>query len=428
MKKITAILIIVLFCSSLAVFGTGQKEKAQDTVVLRFAWWGDEHRHNATLAAIEKFEAAHPGIKIEPEYQGWDGYHTKLKTQIAGNSAPDIMQTDVKEMPGIVSQGDVFYDISKLAINLNGFDMKFIENWGSVNGKIIGLPTGTNGQTSIFNATLMQKAGIPLDKPMTWNDIKTYGLKLKSSNPDSYMILLDPMQVAIHIVNDYISQRTGRGLFTDKNKRDFSEADLREVLTYINDLIVSGVMVPFEQSAIHNVNQMENPLWLNGKVVMYLNFTTHIASAQANSKGKFQVSTGLFPIMENAKQTGIIVQPAQLICINGKTKHAKEAALFVDYFFNNPDAQIALGLQRSVPAVDSARKLLESRGELDPVLNEAVNRSLANIGKPFNVIFYDAEIQDILISAVESVGYRVSTPAQAAAEAIKKLDAKLAEF
>ncbi len=420
-KLITAILVLVLVCQLTAVaFAAG------DAVTIRFSWWGDEARHNVTLASIEKFEAAYPNIKIEPEYMGWDGYHTKLKTQIAGGSAPDVMQTDVKEMPGIVSQGKVFYDLNALQIDRSGFDAKFVENWGTQDGAIIGLPTGTNGETSIFNAEMMTKASIPMDQPLSWNDILEYGKKLKEQFPDSYMMLLDPNQVELHILNAYICQKIGTGKYGPGNIRNFSEEDLTEALTYIDELLAAEVLVPFEQSSVHSVNQMENPLWLTGKVAMYLNFTTHIASAQKNSP--FEIATGLFPSLEGGKQSGIIVQPAQLITISANTQHPEEAALFVDFFFNNPDSQVALGLNRSVPAVQSARELLASRGELNPVLNEAVNRALANIGETFDVLTYNGELVKILVTAVEAVGYDTMTPAEAAANAIKLIDAKLAEF
>ena len=36
-----------------------------------------------------------PHVKIEGEYGGFDGYLEKLTTQLAGRTAPDIMQIDI---------------------------------------------------------------------------------------------------------------------------------------------------------------------------------------------------------------------------------------------------------------------------------------------------------------------------------------------
>ena len=38
-----------------------------EPVTLRFAWWGSDARHEATLAAIERYTELHPNVTIEGE-------------------------------------------------------------------------------------------------------------------------------------------------------------------------------------------------------------------------------------------------------------------------------------------------------------------------------------------------------------------------
>ena len=85
-KTLSLILALVML---LAVCPLAQ---AEEQVTIRFAWWGDAVRHEATLKAIELFEAKYPHINVEPEYGGWDGYNDKLQTQIAGGTAADVVQ------------------------------------------------------------------------------------------------------------------------------------------------------------------------------------------------------------------------------------------------------------------------------------------------------------------------------------------------
>ena len=61
---------------------------------MRFSWWGADIRHEATLAAIEAYEEENPGVQIEAEYQGFEGYQQKMMTQLAGGTAPDLVQID----------------------------------------------------------------------------------------------------------------------------------------------------------------------------------------------------------------------------------------------------------------------------------------------------------------------------------------------
>ena len=56
---------------------------------MRFMWWGGDARHEATLAVIDQFIALNPGMTIDAEYGGMDGYYQKLTTQISSGTEPD---------------------------------------------------------------------------------------------------------------------------------------------------------------------------------------------------------------------------------------------------------------------------------------------------------------------------------------------------
>ena len=114
-KKIFYLMLIML----VLVVSCGKKKESAGggdgkEVVLRFSWWGGDTRHKATLDAIKLFEEKNPGIKIKAEYSGWDGHFEKLSTQITGNTAPDIMQTDWNWLYIFSKNGDGFYDLNEL--------------------------------------------------------------------------------------------------------------------------------------------------------------------------------------------------------------------------------------------------------------------------------------------------------------------------
>ncbi len=431
MKRVLALLVGLCLLASISFAGSQAEKAAAGPVTLRFSWWGNESRHKATLAAIDAFVKKNPNVKIEPEYGGFDGYYTKLATMIAGGSAPDVMQTDVKFEPDLRAQGDVFYDMYKLAgkIDTSGFERKFLEGWSIHNGKLVALPCGTNGQTTIMNATLMKQLGIPLDFAWTWEDMLEQGKRVKASNPDKYLLLLEPAQTGLHVVSAQVVQRTGRQLYDAATfARQYAREDLVAALTWVRQMLDAGLQVPFEQSAVFTDNQMENPMWLNGKAVMYLNYSTHVVRAVASAPGKIEVAVSKFPVLKNAKNSAIAVQPSMQLTINAKTRHINEAAAFVNFFLNDPDAIRVLKLERSVPSASKARELLEKEGMLDPTLAKAVSISLANAGLPPSLLMFNSEIGAIINEAVESVGFKKATPEEAAARMIQKVDAKLAEL
>ena len=120
--------------------GTFDPAAAGD-VTLRFAWWGSDARHEATLAAIDRYMELYPNVKIEGEYQGYDGYQQKLMTQFTGGSEPDLMQWDYKWNPEWNGKEDLFVDMTKSdLVDMSGFQQSAIDNFLTINGHVIGLP------------------------------------------------------------------------------------------------------------------------------------------------------------------------------------------------------------------------------------------------------------------------------------------------
>ena len=92
MKRFLSVLLAaVLLCTMLAPLAASAE---QEPVTLRVTWWGSQTRHDLTMAAIEKFQEKYPWITVEPEFTSWDGYWSKLATQVAGGLLPDVIQMD----------------------------------------------------------------------------------------------------------------------------------------------------------------------------------------------------------------------------------------------------------------------------------------------------------------------------------------------
>ena len=65
------------------------------TAEMTFAWWGNDVRNKNTTTAIDAYKAANPGVTISPQPGEWASYWDRLATQVAGNTAPDIIQMDM---------------------------------------------------------------------------------------------------------------------------------------------------------------------------------------------------------------------------------------------------------------------------------------------------------------------------------------------
>lgn len=161
MKKTIATVLIALAAMA-AVFAGGAREDAQQSgpVVLRMSWWGGESRHTPTLEALKAYSAEHPNVTVEGEYGGWDGYYQKLVTQLAGETAADLIQIDQPWLAELASKGDIFTVIDESMVDLDQFDADFLTNYCTYDGRLMGLPTGTNVNTFIVDTVMLADFGI----------------------------------------------------------------------------------------------------------------------------------------------------------------------------------------------------------------------------------------------------------------------------
>lgn len=109
--------------------GDTRKESVSETpateepVTLRFAWWGNDARHEKTIKVIEMYQDKHPNVTIEPEYRG-KSEREKVATELGSGTSADIVQLNPPWMGDFVSNGDFFVDLGQYGFDIEGFDKK----------------------------------------------------------------------------------------------------------------------------------------------------------------------------------------------------------------------------------------------------------------------------------------------------------------
>ena len=111
--------------------GTAMSDEDQEEITLRVSWWGPEARHEATLKAMERYMELHSNITLVGEYSDWNGHYDKLVTQIASDTAPDIMQINDRWYYDFMSGMNAVVDMNTLSdyVDLNAFDKSFLEDY-----------------------------------------------------------------------------------------------------------------------------------------------------------------------------------------------------------------------------------------------------------------------------------------------------------
>jgi oligogalacturonide transport system substrate-binding protein len=413
-------LIGVLVVASLSVY-------AAPKTTLRFMWWGGESRHKATLDALQLYMKQNPNVKINGEYGGFDGYQQKLLTQLAGGTAADIIQIDQPWVVDLMSQGDLFVNLNSVKeIKLAGFDPNFLKKQCTWKRKLIGLPTGLNGLTYVANADFLARHQISPNFKWDWDNLLEIGSKIHRENKNDYLLVIGGDQIRM-MIKMYIKQHTGASQWINDNfTPGFDKKSLTAALVYYQKLLQGGVVPPMEELILFEAKMETNPKWSTGEIGISQDWVSTISRYYLNNKVKLNVM--LTPLKKGSKNTGIVVRPSQLLVINKKSSNIKEAAKFVNWFFNNAEASLTLKTERGIPPTKVGLETLEKNKLLDPNIVKGLNLVVKNAGSPENALSNNKELLNIFTDYIQKVGFGKLDPKEAAEQMLKDIQAKLAEL
>lgn len=404
---------------------TDTSDSQAGSATLRFSWWGGDERHEKTLAVIEQFEAENPGIRIEGEYSGWDGYLEKLTTQLAAGTAPDIIQIDYAFLEAFWKTDD-FVDFNTTdAVDLNGISEGLLAGITSSDGRLIGVPSGLNFTCLFGNQAAADKYGVDLSQHFSWERLLEEGKRIHEQDENAYLIY--PYAVSRYFFEPYLFNLTGKKLVEDDYTLGFGREELVQTYAYIEQLYQQGVMQPYDET-IEVTSPAESPLWLNDQIVLCPEFSSGYDSLKASLEEGNLVS--LEPLGDSgAENTGIVLRPTNMIAVNANSEHLEEAMAFVDYFFNNDEAIETLGMCRSVPATQKGLDAMVANGSLDAGLKAVADFDQGHKGgMGQNIISTNAEIETIENDVLSALYYEELTPESAADEFMKLMEEKAAEL
>ncbi|SEN81176.1 ABC transporter substrate-binding protein [Paenibacillus sp. OV219] len=395
-----------------------------EQVTLRFSWWGGADRHEATLDVIDLYMKKHPNVTIEGEYSGYTGYYQKLLTQLSSNIAPDIIQIDQPWIAELTSHSDVFVDLHG-RVDLSGFDQTFLDDFSVVNGKLQALPTGLNGDITIYNKDAMSKAGIQVDEKLDWDKLIAYGEKLKLAKPSAYLLNSGLYNLS-DILRKYMVQHTGQRWIMQDYTLGFTKKDAVDAFNFLLRMEKSHVLQPFEDILPYDEEPSHNPKWANGQLMAYLDQVSELENYQSQTKNALDVVQS--PILAGTTDTGVVMRPSQLIAVNAASRQQETALDFLNFFYHDPEAIKLLGTVRGVPATADARTLLVKEKLMNPLVAKGIEITKATKGSKENYVETSYEVYNITTHIIKKVGFKKETPEQAADELMQRLTEQLAEI
>jgi len=396
------------------------QQPAKAIVNLRMAWWGSQERHDKTLKAIELFERKYPHITVAAEYSGFDGYFDKVNTQIAATNAPDLIQMggNIKEYVdrGALLPLDPYVGS---VIELDDFTDSLIRE-ATFEGGFYGVPLGVTVNSLMYNADMLNQAGVPLPHhSWTYDDFASIARRIAHNLGAGHYGAYD-LSGSKSALGDYLISN-GKTIYQG-GSIGFGKEDMLGWFRYWDELRKAGAVVPPEVQVANSPDAADKSLLVKGEVAFQSISASQIFGYQQVTGD----TLGLIPSPVGSTGTNGMSPPmaGQFLTVYAKTAHPDEAALFVDFMVSDPEAAAILGNTRGVPASGKIRDVLAQQSTpADKVLYEYVSLAseLASFFE-YEIIPFDNEFIELLKVTSENIAFGQMTIEAAVDQFMTELD------
>lgn len=387
----------------------GSDEKAE----LRIMWWGSDTRHEATLKVIRLFEEKYPHITFSEEYLGSDGYWDKLNILVAGGNAPDIIQLG-NNYPDYYAK-DALLDLTPYMGNefdISNIDSSIVSS-GMIDDKLYGVNLGSNAFGIIYNKELIAQAG--LEEPQqdwTWDEFEAYMRDLKEALPGVFPMA--DQSNSQHLLNHFIRQKN-KAIYKDGAIAHTKE-DLVEWFELWDRYRQEGLIPDAQTAATYTETGPDTSLIIEGKSVMKAAFSNQFKAYQDLMQAELEITLPPF----GGEVSGIWLQPSQFMSVNKKTKHPKEAAMFLSFMVNDPEATLILATDRGIPGSSAVRDALKEGASVeDTKVFNFVDLAVEHSRDMDRELPNGGEWVSVLANAAQKVAFKSGTIEEAAAEVLQ---------
>lgn len=386
MKKIMACMLAVILLMSL-----GQTTVlAEEPVTLRFSWWGSASRAEVYNAICDAFEAAYPQYKIEREFVSSTAkYMELLATQVAGNNAPDIVSMHPRYQADYVSRNvllDLAPYIESGVVDTSLIDDSILSS-GMVDGKLYGLPQGINVSEWFVNTTYLEQFGIEIpdeDTFWTWDEFiencYTFRENALAAGQDVY---LAEESIDYNYFRLYARSR-GAEIFTEDGQLGHDAQILADYWSIWKKLQEDDVIPSAEDTVVDKNASLEEKFFTTGKVAIIEKAVGQYD--QYAEASQFDTAIMHVPAIEGTSN-GVYIEGCHIgISAQSDKAHQDGAALFVNFFVNDPRSAEHLQLQQGIQANSEMNELVatlvsEDKQEIISWIENWIN----NIGLPSGV-------------------------------------------
>ena len=357
----------------------GLQVDTETPITLRMNWWGGDSRHQATLAAIEKFQEKYPNITVAPEYESFTGHEEKVALGVRSGNAADVMQLDWSWVPTYSPDGDNFYDLNKVSdiLDLEAYTEKDKAVF-TIGGKLNAIPVSNTGRVFCWNKTTFDKIGVEI--PTTLEELMAAGKSFEAYDPAYYPLVTKELDRAFLMVY-YLQSKYGKDWVKD-DVPQYTQEEIAEGFDFLQSLEEGHVIPSLEKIAGDGADLIDTNInWIDGH---YAGISLYDASvvkhAQAVEDGEFVVGD----YVKMGDYNGGFIKVNQAFGISATTEHPAEAAALIQFLVAEEDGVTTLGDTRGVPANQKGLAMLDLSGSQ---VAEANAKAIAWGGFPMDKTF-----------------------------------------
>ncbi|MEK4344365.1 sugar ABC transporter substrate-binding protein [Paenibacillus sp. FSL P4-0184] len=412
-KKISLIVLATTLMATMVTACGGNSEPSSstgaagsgETKTLRFATWdtGDALKIEQDIA--KKFEAAHPGTKVQVEAYA-DGFDQKLAAGFGATNPPDVMYMwDFPTYHQSLEPLDSYSSKDK-ELNIEDF-YPGLFNYGKIDGKLYGIPAGFTTRVVYYNKKLFDDAKIPYPKDgWTWKEFQDIAAKLSDKSKKQYGF-------GVRAENDTYDLQSfvwsnGSSFISDDGKTIegfMNSKETAESIQMLGDMVKNGSAVLTGGKG----QQSGDDIFKAGKIAMW---ESGIWPLESFKTAGINVGTVEIPAFPGKPVKGVLAESALSIAKDSKQKDL--AWEFVKFYVSNDSIKMRVAdLPVRVSVVNELKKdqdplykpyytMLERSSNtpaflLNPKWNE-VNRQLS---AAVEAVMHGSNAQEVLNQAVK---------------------------
>jgi N,N'-diacetylchitobiose transport system substrate-binding protein len=152
--------VVLAVAASTAAGGTSARGSAAATKIT--VWLQNDAQTGwpeIVAAATKAFQAKHPGVDVDVQYQTWGTHLTKFDAALAGGDAPDVIEMGNTEMTKYMAAG-AFRQLTKANYPNAKTWLQGLADSCTFNGKTYGVPYYAGARAVIYRKDMYRKAGI----------------------------------------------------------------------------------------------------------------------------------------------------------------------------------------------------------------------------------------------------------------------------